>query len=346
MKNFEKKGRFFINLKLNDGLGITLISLLITIIVLLILAGISVVIINSIIMDKAFLASTQTIDSLLEESIQMAYIECNSEFLLLNSKGENLDKSDYLIENFSSYLSDSKNIDNVKINQSGENDFEVSFNYKEQEYKYRLTLDGNVHKDFSIKGNLKVGDYIEYPVDYKDVYSNEFYDSNSGWRVIDDGQISGKIKIISTGIPAKWLWNDDINTAIQNLIYNFDELLIRDSSNEIIEGNFFKVGGIAENVSILTLSEFNNLCNRIYGSNRSEDDISDFPENYDLFYLNNSGAYYWLATNNIEENMLYCVAKNSQILLRDGIRLGLRPVIELNSNINVVFDNSVWKIVN
>ena len=83
--------------------------------------------------------------------------------------------------------------------------------------KYKFTIVGEVEgkeytKEYWVEvrqyeSSLKVGDYVEYDVTYKDIYSNYNFTAKDGWRVLDpgtdngDGTYSG-VKLISTGVPA------------------------------------------------------------------------------------------------------------------------------------------------
>ncbi len=63
--------------------------------------------------------------------------------------------------------------------------------------------------------------YVQYDVEYTDVYTKTAYTKNTGWRAItdltdfeDEGEYQGNIDIISTGIPAElYYYPDDISSA-------------------------------------------------------------------------------------------------------------------------------------
>lgn len=67
----------------------------------------------------------------------------------------------------------------------------------------------------------KIGDYVEYNMSYKDMYTDYEFATNNGWRILDtgikntDGTYSN-IKLISTGIPVKLYYSPSINIGNTN----------------------------------------------------------------------------------------------------------------------------------
>jgi len=209
------------------------------------------------------------------------------------------------------------------------------------ELKWIENYGASNYNEVILKYNVKIGDYIEYPFEYNDVYTGEYYNMWNGWRVVDIDDF-GCIKIISTGIPAEWYYE----VGDSNIKDNFK--LLSDcglyNKNSIIASKF-KIDGIASKIQNLSLSDLNNLCNKIYGAKRSENDTSRLIDSYELFYLPDEFTYYWLSTNDVNDNeKLYYVSHNS-IESEKNYRLGIRPVITLNENLVGIFSNSVWKYV-
>ena len=213
--------------------------------------------------------------------------------------------------------------------------------YENDELKWIENYDAPRYNEVVLKYNVEIGDYIEYPFEYNDVYTGEYYNMWNGWRVVDIDDF-GCIKIISTGIPAEWYYE----VGDSNIKDNFK--LLSDcglyNKNSIIASKF-KIDGIASKIQNLSLSDLNNLCNKIYGAKRSENDTSRLIDSYELFYLPDEFTYYWLSTNDVNDNeKLYYVSHNS-IESEKNYRLGIRPVITLNENLVGIFSNSVWKYV-
>ncbi len=261
-----------------NGEGITLIALAITIIVLMILAGVSWTILNSYIINKAVLASSESNEASERERRELNWFGQWSE--------ENANKN-------------------------------------------------------LLRENVKLGDYIEYPMEYNDVFTGEHYKAKSAWRVIETGNEG--VKIISTGIPAKWYYR----AGNMGFINNFENLSdLRDAQKDYIRAKDFGVSGLLRKIMTLSLADLNYFCNKIYGTNRAEDDISPVPENCEIFYLSVPNTYYWLATNDkTDSNKLYRV-ENYAITSTSELRLGVRLVILLDKNATGILEEGIWRNVN
>lgn len=214
-----------------------------------------------------------------------------------------------------------------------------------------VTSDGKVNLYYLLKGNVKVGDYVEYPIEYTDVYSNEYYTSITGWRVIDDGVMlgtSGNVRLVSTGIPAKWYYDSAIYKnnaeAVDVLRNDFENVNLIDNAKKSIKGSNFKVSKIANQISAMSLSDLNYAYNSICNINRDADDISILDKKDDLLYIDNLQSYYWLATaQKNDTNNIYCI--NVGITTGFPIaRMGIRPVIYLDENQTGILESNVWKL--
>ena len=297
--------------------GISLVSLVVTIIVLIILSGVVIILNNSGIIEKTVLAATKTEEGILEEQIEMAWVETKATHILST---ENFEDS-VLEENFQKELE--KNLkevyqfENVNVSVRDDSSMHITFTYKDEIYDFLVSSNGKASLDSKekveinkpLKGNVKVGDYIEYPIEYFDVYEGKKYTSTNGWRIIDDGVMegtSGYVKIISTGVPAKFdYYHKDREEIMDNLLNHFEEIDLLDNSNTGIrvKGKKFKVDEIAEKVTTLTLSDFNCAYNVLYHTNRKLDDTSSFDDKYQLFHLRDTKMFtYLLVTNEAEKN--------------------------------------------
>lgn len=335
--------------------GITLVALAVTIVVLLMLAGVALVILNNTIMDKAILASSKTTESSLEEMVQMAWIDTEASYWNEVKENSNLVKQDYFNEKFLENLQNLEDVKNVTITGNVDEALTITFKYKRQKYMFTISKNGKVENICQLKGNVKVGDYIEYPIEYDDVWSKQHYTATTGWRVIDDGKMkgtSGEVRIISTGVPAKWDWTHGTSEfsnnkdAVHNLVHNFENLnLINDENGNSINGKYFKDESMATKVTTISLSDFNYTYNEIHGANRKSDDTSDCAEDDDLLFIEDPQVYYWLATSNIDNDEMIYYILNGKIKEDSDLRAGIRPVICLKDNLTGTISSGVWKIM-
>jgi len=325
--------------------GITFVSLVITIIVLLILVGVTIMFGSSTIIQKADLASNKTFEAKLTEKIELAW----TEYLLEKEDKLNDTKLDFQTI-LSKYLEQDEIIKEINID-------EISFlkiAYKQEEFGFSISQEGKVSSGVLLKSNVKVGDYISYSFEYDDVYSNQHYTNLTGWRVIDDGVMngtSGEVRIISTGIPAKWYYDsyftyNDNEEAIADLVNNFENIDLQLSSKQKIKGSKFKDESIANKITTLTLKDFNCAYNAINQTNRLHDDVTNIENNNDLLYFSNPQTYYWLATSNkdVVKNIYYINV--GKVYDTDEMRVGIRPVISLKINLTGNKESGIWKINN
>lgn len=330
--------------------GITLVVLAVTIIVLLILAGISFVIANNLIINKAILASNKTVEAALKEQIELAWVDVETLYWIKLRKNPSLVRKEHFREEFPKSLQNLEDVKDITISDENETTL-VKFKYKNNEFTFHVSERGEATYVKLLRDNVKVGDYIQYPIEYTDLYSKKYYTASNGWRVIDDGKMegtSGQVRIISTGIPVLWeyyyIHYENNQKAVNNLIHNFENLdFLNDLDGTYRKGSSFKDETMAELVTTISLSEFNHAYNQVHKTNRKPDDNSSFESKNDLFYLEQS--YYWLATNsNDSDTKIYFVSKEN-IREDDDVKNGIRPVIGLKDNLTGVSESGVWKIM-
>lgn len=335
---------------LNTKTGITLVSLVVTIIVLLILAGVTLVILNGFLLDKIATVSSKTEEAFLKEKIEMAFMEIKTAY---ESEKEttSMNKSEYFVRELKKSL-ERGDVEEVIISGTIEEGIKISLRYYNQMYEFKILANGELKLINPLLGNVKVGDYVEYPIQYIDIYSGKQDTSTDGWRVIDDGVMegtSGAVKIISTGVPAKWFYDKmqykNGKEAIDILTNHFEESILLDKGIESVNGSIFKIDKMTRKITTLTLAEFNYAYNALYKTSRTPDDMSD-PENdeYGLLKLKMAEPYfYWLATKEEGTSKICCVAGN-RIYYDADIRIGIRLVIILEDDLNYKLENNVWKI--
>ena len=321
--------------------GITLIALIVTIIILLILAGVALHIFDEAVVAKSEEASAKTIEATTKENVQLVL----SEYQIERYSRQNLSYN--LKEN----LENIDGVKNVKIieNNSDNSDY-VELEYNDSKSAFKILQTEIKETDLLLKGNVKIGDYIEYPMGYIDVYTTADYKPTNGWRILDDGTISGNVRIISTGVPAKWAYDSteyaNTEEAVQKLLNCFNnDTAIGVTGEKIKESDIKKKS--AESVSVLTLRDLNLVYYLIYNPERAENSIDSLSNDDDLFNLGNFGITYWLATESIEnESDIYYITLNTQIKHKKLLKAGVRPVITIKEGLSGKFENNIWKEIN
>lgn len=348
--------------------GITLIALVITIIILLILAGLTLTFGYNLIIEKAVIANAKTTEAILKENIELAWIDAQADYLENARRDKNVNQVEYINSKFKENLQQINEFSKINVTDKGDGNIIVELEDKNQEYVFELGLDGAGKQEILLKGNVKVGDYIEYPLDYYDVYSGEYWTSQNGWMVIDDGVMQGtlgRVRITSTHIPAKWNYSTfkyTSNVLAENaLINDFENLEFVHTTaleeneevqvNKNIKGSYFKITPIAKKVTAMTVSDLNYAYNAFYSTNRAENDVSLFNDKDDLFHIRDPGIYHWLATRNKDSNNTiysigYSFTKECLEIKDDyDLRLGIKPVIELDENQVGILNANIWEMI-
>ena len=184
--------------ELNQAL--TLIALVITIIVLLILAGVSIAMLTG--ENGLFKQATKAKEETKKAEVQEVVDIAMGEYYIRKNNGENITVEDFLNKKV-----ESGEFDNVKNNGDG---------------TYRVEKDGyeTIVKDEEYN-LIKLGDYVEYNVTYTDMYSGYEFTAQNGWRVLEPGTKNAdgtysKVKLISTGVPAKLFYSHSKVKDIEN----------------------------------------------------------------------------------------------------------------------------------
>jgi type II secretory pathway pseudopilin PulG len=175
--------------------GLTLIALVITIIVLLILAGITI---GSILNDSGIILNAEEVKK--EAEIREIIDEVHDEILYKqeeNITGEITDKElEEILEEYGTLSDEEDMLDKTLTTTEGDYEIAVADIWDEAQ-----------DSDEKIAGAvLKIGDYVKYNVTYTDMFTEYPFSATDGWRVLDPGtEVKGKytgVKLISTGIPA------------------------------------------------------------------------------------------------------------------------------------------------
>ncbi len=183
--------------------GITLISLVVMIVILLMLAGVTI---STLTGDNGIIVKSVEAK---EDSEKMKADE-DIELAIRDSIGVNGFLKD---EDIYKNLNKIENISGVPTSVE-----EIAYPLKvvvNAKYEYVINEDGSIGEKQEtedpppvITTEIEIGDYVQYDVGYTDMNTSYNFTAVDGWRVLDkgtnngDGTFSG-IKLISTGIPAE-----------------------------------------------------------------------------------------------------------------------------------------------
>ena len=203
--------------KFRKNQGITLIALVVTIIVLLILAGISIAMLTGQngILNRATEAKDSTGMAQVDEEVKLSVAEALSNGLGTMTE-ENLRKA----------LDENVGAGNYELTGDTTNGWTI----KARDKTYNISGNGSISGGDNTGGNTgtnpgggttggNTGDkteevdetlyiddsYVDYNVSYTDIYTGTEYSNLTGWRVlnkVDNGDGTSNLDIISTGIPA------------------------------------------------------------------------------------------------------------------------------------------------
>ncbi len=205
--------------QLKSKKGITLIALVVTIIVLIILAGVSI---NLVLGDKGII----TIAKRAKENIELTQIEeekeLNELYLQLetatSTKGVSINKSNLTLElqegttvteTLTASLSEItgeitwSNSDNTKATISSTKGESITVTAVAVGETTITATCGEYTATCKVivSEAMAIGSYVQYNVPYTDMYSGKGYTANDGWRYLGKDD-SGNQLIVSTGIPA------------------------------------------------------------------------------------------------------------------------------------------------
>lgn len=181
--------------KFNNN-GITLLALVITIIILLILAGVSISVLggqNGIIKN----ATESKKQSEIGEIIDKVRIDIADEQIEKKNAGIASSELEKILNKYGNLTGEGTILDKILETEKG----------------YKIPVKEIWSGTLVVEPlNLQVGDYIKYNVTYTDVYTLYSFTAENGWRVLapgtdnGDGTVTG-LKLISTGIPVKLNYN-------------------------------------------------------------------------------------------------------------------------------------------
>lgn len=314
--------------------GITIVSLVVTIILLLILAGITIIglIGENRLLNKTKEAKKNQLIADELEKIKLSVLTTQSKL-----EGE-LTKSE-----LEQTMSDEFGKD---IILNGEDTWIYEGEYKE----YFIFQDGRIEEkeDYS---QLSIGDYVNYNVYYENLnsYNSKYKVKNeyNGWRIISIDKENNIVKLVSAGIPLTYKYNyGNTSQTVETLTSNFlddstvfaeygfkdnDDNLINNTSdmkklflNEVTA----QKSGIPK-VASITKNDLGEKFNGDRWGTFAGEDLFSIP----CDELNeNEYAPYWLASPYYSQQ-LWSIWIKGTIQNQNSKTLGIRPVVTLVSNI-------------
>ena len=223
--------------------GITLIALVITIVVLLILAGVSIAFLTG---DNGII--TQATEA--REKNEIASVKEQAQLDIANWVADQLQK-----KGDTEVSSDAK-VKEILENSNAENSNKY---YKELQEDKIITLNGyevpfsdlyTTREDEVPTGvdysELTVGDYISnYPVQYDNVSTyngtgNIPRDEYNGWRILSIDVENKIVRLVSAGVPINYSHYNNSSTSVANLTTSFFNTPI--TSTSITDYNFYQCG--------------------------------------------------------------------------------------------------------
>ena len=191
--------------------GITLIALVITIIVLLILAGVSIAALggqNGILTN----ATKAKKESEIGDVIDGARMDINEKQMGKLSPEVTEEEFREILEKYGTIEGEGELLEQTLVTENG----------------YEIPVKDIWGGPFAGEEppvenlDLQVGDYVKYNVTYTDVYTGYEFTAENGWRVLEpgvdngDGTVTG-LKLISTGIPAElYYYYNNVKTLEYN----------------------------------------------------------------------------------------------------------------------------------
>ena len=204
--------------------GITLIALVITIIVLLILAGVSIslVIGDNGVLTQASNAVIVNREATAKEQVAMALASAETEYWTEWAKNSSVSKDTYFTATNlnEKYLTGVGEIKSITPNTDGTKEIKYQSNDQGEIYYFTVDANGNIATTYLVD-KVTVGDYIDIGINYenKQNFSTNDYITNTealeGWRVLSKSGsgITGTVTLVSAGCPLTFTHNYDNSTS-------------------------------------------------------------------------------------------------------------------------------------
>ena len=269
--------------KIKNKSGITLIALVVTIIVLLILAGISIQMLtgDNGIINNAQEASIKTESAKVDEEVKLAVTTLNMEITQNKVKQSSYNPANFIDTNTDGTITVAKSCkeileaeltdSNYEITKAGSTGLSIKYESSTVTKEYTVKIVGELAtlKDTSDDGDvvdytaLTVGDYISnYPVYYNNVSTfNGSYTPRdeyaNNWRVLStDG---GTVKLVSAGVPLTFYHPYETNGVAASVIAlttNFFANQVSTTGNRTYRASGFKT---SEGTAVTTIDGIKEL---------------------------------------------------------------------------------------
>ena len=302
--------------------GITLIALVITIIVLLILAGVSIAALggqNGILTNSTEAKKQSEIGDVKDG----ARLEINAKQVEKLSPEITDEELEEILVKYGTLKGEGNILDQILVTKNG------------YEVPVREIWDGTTTGEKISLGKLsdvvKVGDYINYAPNYSNAMQIKDGLGN-GWRVAYVDSASGVVTLISEGVPLSVELTNGFDAHAQTI--NFD--------SEIINKTFDDT--VADNIDILTIEDIQLLCNQAgytltheeantnWGSweyeeyNFSEDDLN-------IIYIEAEYLLNTIASDGYGKEHYLWNGGDSFIAADNTSNVGVRLVVDLKSDL-------------
>ena len=222
--------------------GITLIALVITIIVLLILAGVTVATLagDNGLLTKAGAAKNTSQDAEIEEQIRLAWNKAYMDNYLNDATDKAKTMKTELEKN--GYSVDDVKAQGNKI---------IITNYRGKNKEINIS-NGSINDSLPAVeySTLNIGDYVNYPVYYNNVGTKfQYWSSNevkgnyprdnyTGWRILSIDTANDTVNIVSAGTPMNFRHYEYASTSVENLTTNFFNTPIENGMQKFYQCGF------------------------------------------------------------------------------------------------------------
>ena len=203
----------------------------------------------------------------------------------------------------------------------------------------------------TLASRVKVGDYVNYPLNYTDVANS----SMMGWRVIYVDKDTETVRLVSAGIPLTYNHYKDVSTSISNLTKDFTEIAIDGTAStyagtgftsdlkKVFLNKYTAKNGNEANVRAMTADDISEVMGVAVDNNT---DVSSAK--WDKLFAPGGNKSYWLATKDSTntQNLLMVRITDGKISNGASGAYGVRPVVTLKTNVRTTgLDNQkVWRM--
>lgn len=235
-----------------------------------------------------------------------------------------------------------------------------------------VTLTANTNPRYlANEGSLKVGDYVNYPVDYNNVTTNDVYlrkANLNGWRVLSISTNSSGtkyVRLVSAGIPLSFYHQYEhasASTAVTNITTNFFTTAVSATANNAYRKiGIMKADGTVATTMAQVQARFmtdNNYTSSVKSITKADVDAvwGSTTANKTNLASNNllaipsttSGEYasYFMAKAYGSDNKHLWAVRASGVVVYTGYERGVRPVVTLKTTVKTSGKSgNIWQLV-